>query len=157
MVTHNFDDAFGHPATGKPEGGRKLQFVPVRIENPTELSDVRKQLDAILMPHRQLLLASFPISLSRGGIPSPNLVRIEPVQFLFQPTTREVFQITLEVPINVIRMVFVFDKRAIHEDLTDPDLPQLADQDRKVANESSPPIDIPEWKSRSPIRPKNQG
>ena len=66
------------------------------------------------------------------------------------------FQITIEVPINVIRMVFVFDKRAIRENLGDPDLPQLADQNRQIVDEISPTISIPMSRPRSLIWSKNQ-
>src|SRR5260221_9237076 len=95
------------------------------------------------MPHRQLLLGIITEWPPAGGIPSPNLVRIQQVQFSLQLAARELQQVAFKIPINVIGMFFVFYKRAIGKDLSDPDLPKLMHKHAEICDQVASPGSIP--------------
>ena len=55
--------------------------------------------------------------------PRPHLVRIQLVELTLQSTLRDLKYPALEILIYVAWMVFILDKRVIHEDLEDSSFP----------------------------------
>jgi len=55
----------------------------------------------------------------------------------------ELDDVALGVTVDVVRVVLVLDERPIHEDLRNPDPPQLANHDLQVLEQHRPPPGIP--------------
>ncbi len=136
-------------ASRQTERRWELQLVAVRVADPGKLAEVWVQLDAIRVPHRELLLRVAAIRPARGRIPGPDPERVEQVQPVLEPTARQIGQVADEVAVDVVRVRLVLDERAVDEDVRDPHLPELTDEDREMVDEPFPPASIP---GRDPIR-----
>src|SRR5687768_7015999 len=105
------------------------------------------ELHPIAVSHRQLALRRASGGSSAGRIPGPDFVRIELVELSLQAPCNNVALVTLEVAINVVRMIFLFDERAVDEYLLDADLPELVDEDLKIVDEPCAPHAVPGWRA----------
>jgi hypothetical protein len=76
---------------------------------------MRIELDAVLVPHRKLLLRGAAVRTTRGGIPRPDLVRVEEVQLSRELSAGELVEIADEVPVDVLRMILVLDEGAVRK------------------------------------------
>jgi hypothetical protein len=113
------------------------------IADTRELSEVWIELDAVLVPHRELLLRKTTVRAALRRIPGPDLVRVEEVQLPLQLSAGELTQVADEVPVDIVGVFFVFGERAVGEDLADADLPELPHEDSQIVDEPTPPSDIP--------------
>ena len=80
------------------------------VTNPAadpEPRDVRVQLHAVAVPHRELPLGVAAIRPSGRGISCPHLERVQEVELTLQLAASEPLQITDEIAIDVVRMVLV--------------------------------------------------
>ena len=57
---------------------------------------------------------------------------IDEIQLSFQMTAGQILQIAFKVSVDVIRMAFVLNKRAVHVNLRNPNFPQLATKNPEV-------------------------
>jgi hypothetical protein len=90
---------------------------------------MRIKLHLVDVPRRELSLRIASIRSTRRGIPCPNFVRVNWVEISFQLSAYQVAEIAYEITINIVRVVFVLDKRSVHVDFVDPDLLKLACHD----------------------------
>ena len=67
------------------------------------------------MPHRELHFAVSTVGPSLSVIPGPTLVGVEQVELSLNLARSERSKVALEVSINVVRMVFVFNERPVRE------------------------------------------
>ena len=93
------------------------------------------EFDAILMPHRELLLGRGAGNAPCGRIPCPDLEFIQRVQSALEIAAGKGHDVALEVSVDVVRPGFGFGERSVEEDLGDADLPQLPDQDLGVGDQ----------------------
>jgi len=98
--------------------------LPNPITDARELPEVRIELDAVLVPHRKLLVRKAAVwtALCRG--PRPDLVRVEEIQLALQFSTGEFTQVADKIPVDIVGMFFVLDEGPISEDLSDANLPE---------------------------------
>ena len=139
MVFHDLDYSLWNSAARQPECRWKIELIPVLVPNSSQFSHVRKQLNVVLMPHWKLSFIPAVSAATRLRIPRPDLVRIDFVQFSFESTTRQMPQVTMEVSVYVIGMIFILHKRTIHEDFRNPSLPQFRHQDCEVFEQNNAP------------------
>jgi hypothetical protein len=62
---------------------------------------------------------------------------------LCRPTARQIHEIALEIAINVVRVLLILDEGAVDEDLSDPNLPQLPNEDLDVTQKLVTPATVP--------------
>ena len=70
-------------------------------------------------------------------------MRIQEVQLALKSPARQFSQVTHEVTIDVVWVVFILDEGPIDEDVFDADLPELIDEDREAVHKMSAPGPIP--------------
>lgn len=73
---------------------------------------------------------------------------VEQVQVPLQFPARQSVQVTDEVSVDVIGVIFVLDERPIDEDLGHSDLPKLLDHHAEVLHQLKAPSCIPSWRDR---------
>ena len=78
------------------------------------------------------------------------------IRQLWQVGISEVFQFTIEVTVDVVGTILVFDEGTVEKNLADSHLPQLSNQDRRVLQELESPRRVPIRTSRRIIWSKNQ-
>jgi hypothetical protein len=109
----------------------------------SEAGNVRVEFHSVPVPHGELLLEVAAIGLSRSGIPSPYLVRVQEIQPPRELAAPEFVERTDKVAIDIVRVILVFHERTIGEEITNPNLPELPGEDLQVVDQVQPPLCIP--------------
>jgi hypothetical protein len=125
------------------KGSREFKFVSKTVPDARRLANMRVEFDPVNMPHRKLELGVAPIRTTRIGIPRPDSVWIKFIQVVFETSACKMVQLANEVPVDVIGVVFVLDKRAVYEDLPDANSPKLLDEHGQVVHKLGPPRGVP--------------
>ena len=104
---------------------------------------VRVKLHAVGVPHGQLKLLRAAVGSSGCVMPGPAFLRVDEVEVVLQLSRRKAVRVALEVTIDVVGMVLVFDEGSVNENLIDADLSKLPDHYAKVLDELEPPSTVP--------------
>jgi len=68
---------------------------------------------------------------------------VQLVEPILQGARDELAPVTLEVAVDVVRVVLVLEEGSIDEDLRDSYLPKLSDEDLEVVDQLLPPSGVP--------------
>jgi hypothetical protein len=72
------------------------------VADAGKLTDVRVELDAVLVPHRKLPLGEPAGGAALRRIPGPDLVGVAEIQLAFELSAGELMQITNKIPVDVV-------------------------------------------------------
>ena len=120
--------------------------MPIPVANPapeTEPRYVRVQLHSVPMPHGKLSFRIAPIWLARRRVPRPNLKRIEQIQPARQLATLQFIETAHKISVDVVRMIFVLDKRSVGKYLTNSHMPKLPREDFEILHQALAPRNVP--------------
>jgi hypothetical protein len=86
------------------------------------------------MPHRQLFLRITTVWPPRRRVPSPDFEWVDAVELPRPFSSPDCVERTLEIPIDVVRMILVFRERAVRKNFVDTDLPELPGENLEVVD-----------------------